>query len=130
MPGASRAFLLVGRTVGQGAVGALPRTRPTMAEMTNRTIATKKMIFAISTAKPAIPPKPSTAAISATTRKVKAQPSMMNAPRYVAACGRVLGKALGREKGFPWRELGRSFVVLELSIPCGIDAAGDIGGRS
>src|SRR5688572_23486024 len=26
--------------------------------------------------------------------------------RYVAACGRVLRKTLGREKGFPWRELG------------------------
>src|SRR6185437_7213082 len=39
-------------------------------------IATKKMIFAISTANPAMPPNPNTAAISATIRNVKAQPSM------------------------------------------------------
>src|SRR5512139_2367186 len=39
-------------------------------------IATKKMIFAISTANPAMPPNPNTAAISATIRNVKAQPSV------------------------------------------------------
>src|SRR5262249_41244947 len=60
----------------QGTVGERPRMRATTAEITNRMIATKKMIFAISTAKPAIPPKPSTAAISAIIRNVKAQPSM------------------------------------------------------
>src|SRR3954451_23918063 len=64
----------------QGTVGERPRTRPTMAEITNRTIATKKMILAISTAVPATPPNPSTAAISATTRKVSAQPSMRRTP--------------------------------------------------
>ena len=47
-----------------------------MAEITKRMIATKKMILAISTANPAIPPNPSTAAIRATIRKVKAQPSL------------------------------------------------------
>src|SRR5262249_59407419 len=60
----------------QGTVGERPRMRATTAEITNRMIATKKMIVAISTAKPAIPPKPSTAAISAMIRNVKAQPSM------------------------------------------------------
>src|SRR5262245_40837785 len=53
------------RKLLQGTVGERPRMRPKTAEITNRMIATKKMIFAISTAKPAIPPKPSTAAISA-----------------------------------------------------------------
>src|SRR5262245_2050496 len=47
-----------------------------MAEITNRMIATKKMILAISTANPAMPPKPSTAAIKATIRNVRAPPSM------------------------------------------------------
>src|SRR5262249_21836560 len=60
----------------QGTVGERPRMRATTAEITNRMIATKKMIFAISTAKPAIPQKRSTAAISAMIRNVKAQPSM------------------------------------------------------
>jgi hypothetical protein len=41
-------------------------------------IATKKMIRAISTAKAAIPPNPSTAATSATMRKVMAQPNRMH----------------------------------------------------
>jgi hypothetical protein len=49
---------------------------PKMAEITNRMIATKKMIFAISTANPAMPPNPSTAAIKATIKNVKAHPSM------------------------------------------------------
>jgi hypothetical protein len=40
-------------------------------------MATKKMILAISIESPAIPPKPSTAAISAMTRKVKAHPNML-----------------------------------------------------
>src|SRR5262249_17746039 len=72
----ARACLKTVRQLTQGTVGERPRMRATTAEITNRMIATKKMIFAISTAKPAIPPKPSTAAISATTRNVKAQPSM------------------------------------------------------
>lgn len=45
-----------------------------MAEITNSMIATKKIILAISTANPAMPPNPSTAAINATIKKVKAQP--------------------------------------------------------
>src|SRR5688572_2974201 len=47
------------------------------AEIANRTIATKKMSFAISTAVPAMPPNPNTAATRATRRKVIAQPSMV-----------------------------------------------------
>jgi hypothetical protein len=39
-------------------------------------MATKKMIFAISIAVPAIPPKPRMAATIATIRNVMAQPSM------------------------------------------------------
>src|SRR5262249_10156429 len=57
-----------------------PRTSPTMAETRNSTTATTKMIFAISIDTPAIPPNPRTAAISATTRNVKAHPSMGPAP--------------------------------------------------
>jgi len=59
-----------------GTVGERPRIRPKMAEITNSMIATKKIILAISTANPAMPPNPSTAAINATIKKVKAQPSM------------------------------------------------------
>src|SRR5262249_26024470 len=43
---------------------------PAINEMTNSTSATKKTIFAIPTAAPAIPPKPRTAAISAIIRIV------------------------------------------------------------
>src|SRR5262245_61071430 len=46
------------------------------AEIANRISATKKMILAMSTAKVAMPPKPSTAAINATMRNVRAQPSI------------------------------------------------------
>ena len=59
-----------------GTVGVLPRTMPAIAEMANRTIATKNTNFAASTATPAIPPKPSTAAIKATIRNVTAQLNM------------------------------------------------------
>src|SRR5882757_10745100 len=55
-----------------------------IAEIRNSAIATKKMIFAISIDSPAIPPNPSTAAISATTRNVRAQPSMV---RSLLLCG-------------------------------------------
>src|SRR3954454_16764009 len=51
--------------------------RPITAEMAKRTIATKKISFAMSTAAPAIPPKPKMAATRATIRKVIAQPIMM-----------------------------------------------------
>lgn len=54
----------------------LPRTAPAIAEIRNRTIATKKMILAMPTAVPARPPNPSSAAMSAITRKVNAQPSI------------------------------------------------------
>src|SRR5258707_5224971 len=64
------------QTQRYGMVGVRPRTRPTIAEMANRIIATKKINLAASTAKPAIPPKPSTAATKATIRNVTAQPSM------------------------------------------------------
>ena len=53
--------------------GERPRIRDTTAAIRNSTIATKKMIFAISIAVPAIPPKPNTAAISAMIRNVTAQ---------------------------------------------------------
>ena len=59
-----------------GTVGERPRIRPKIAEITNSMIATKKIILAISTANPAMPPNPNTAAINATIKKVKAQPSM------------------------------------------------------
>src|SRR5215216_2442123 len=51
--------------------------RPITAEMAKRTIATKKISFAMSTAAPAIPPKPKMAATRATIRKVIAQPIMV-----------------------------------------------------
>src|SRR6478736_5511704 len=54
-------------------MGLRPRRRPMTAEMANSTIATKKISFAISTAVPAIPPKPNRAATSAMMRKVTAQ---------------------------------------------------------
>jgi hypothetical protein len=55
-----------------------PRMNPKTAEIRNKTIAMKKMIFAISTETIATPPKPSTPAIRATMRKVRAQPSVVN----------------------------------------------------
>jgi hypothetical protein len=45
-------------------------------DTTSSTRKMKKMIFAIPAAAPATPPKPRAAAISAITRKVKAQPSI------------------------------------------------------
>lgn len=63
-------------SLSYGTVGVRPRTRPTTAEMAKRIIATKNTIFAASTATPAIPPKPSKAAISATIKNVTAQPNM------------------------------------------------------
>ena len=47
-------------------------------EMTNRMRKTTKMIFAMPTAVPAIPPNPRTAAMSAMTRKVIAQDNIMS----------------------------------------------------
>ena len=44
-------------------LGVAPRTRWAIAEIAKRIIATKKMIFAIETAVPAIPPKPRMAAM-------------------------------------------------------------------
>ena len=41
-----------------------------MSDKTKRTIKMKKIIFAISTAKAAIPPNPNTAAMSEITKKV------------------------------------------------------------
>ena len=54
-----------------------PRTSPAMREIANRTIATKNTIFAASMATPAMPPKPSKAAMSATMRNVTAQPNIV-----------------------------------------------------
>jgi hypothetical protein len=48
-----------------------------MREIANKTIATKNTIFAASMATPAIPPKPSNAAMSATMRNVTAQPNIV-----------------------------------------------------
>src|SRR5436853_611162 len=63
-------FSLLRQRCGQGTVDR-PRKIPTTAEIRNRTTATKKMILAISIETPAMPPKPRTAAINATTRKVR-----------------------------------------------------------
>jgi hypothetical protein len=54
-----------------------PRIACMTAEIRNRAIATKKISLAIETAVPAIPPKPRTAATSATTRKRIAQESIV-----------------------------------------------------
>src|SRR5215831_5303042 len=59
----------------QGAVGR-PRMMPKSADIAKRTMATKKTIFASSIAVPAMPPKPKAAAISATIKKVIAQPNI------------------------------------------------------
>jgi hypothetical protein len=64
-----------------GIEGDRPRTNAITADIANKTIATKKMIFAASIAKPAMPPNPSTAAISATTRNVMAQLNMISSIR-------------------------------------------------
>jgi hypothetical protein len=52
------------------------RPRPNRRETTNRTRNTKKRILAIPAAVPAMPPNPSTAAMSAITRNVIAQLSI------------------------------------------------------
>ena len=57
-------------------LSACARTSPMSAAIANRMTATKNTILAASTATPAMPPKPSTAAISATTKNVTAQPNM------------------------------------------------------
>ena len=68
---AGRAMFARQRDAAYGTVGERPRIRPKMAEITKRMIATKKIILAISTANPAMPPNPSTAAINATIKKSK-----------------------------------------------------------
>src|SRR5262245_48155782 len=77
----------------QTAGGARPRAKPITAEIRNSRIATKKMIFAISMAVPAIPPKPSTAATSAMIKKVSAQPNI----GVLQTCGDLYSAALVRE---------------------------------
>jgi hypothetical protein len=72
----TRSFSLL-KDPDYGTVGVRPRTRLAMREIANRTIATKKTIFAASMATPAMPPKPSNAAIRATIRKVTAQPNIV-----------------------------------------------------
>ena len=72
------------------------------AEMANRTIATKKISFAISTAVPAMPPKPKTAATSAMMRKVIAQPSMV-LPRKSIRLLADAASTSGCEAEFPRR---------------------------
>jgi hypothetical protein len=54
-----------------------PRASPTTAETRNSTTAMKKMILAISIDAPATPPKPRMPAISATTKNVTTQLSMV-----------------------------------------------------
>src|SRR5229473_953444 len=54
-----------------------PRARPTTAEIRNSTTAMKKMVLAISTEAPAMPPKPRMPAISAMTKNVTTQLSMI-----------------------------------------------------
>ena len=57
-----------------------PRTRCMTSETRNRTTKTKNRILAMAIDVPATVVKPSTPAISATTRKVRAQPSMTKTP--------------------------------------------------
>ena len=90
---------------------------PTIAEIRNSTTATKKMIFAISIESPAIPPNPRTAAISATIRKVKAQPSMVRSPRLL--CG--AWAAFARFNGGSGVKVPRSVRVRNSSARCGIE---------
>src|SRR4051812_20945377 len=61
---------------GHGTVGFLPLTRLTTNEIRKSTTKTQKRIDAMPDAVPAIPPKPRTPAINATTRKMSAQRSM------------------------------------------------------
>jgi hypothetical protein len=52
--------------------------RPRISDTTNNTRKTKNKIFAIPTAVPAMPVKPSNAAIKATMRNVMDQPNILN----------------------------------------------------
>src|ERR1700709_298954 len=61
------------RKIDQGTDGVRPRASAITAEIANRIRATTKTILAASMAKPAMPPKPSNAAIRAITRNVIAQ---------------------------------------------------------
>ena len=61
----------------QGMGVGRPRVKPAMRDMTNNTMATKKMIFAISIDNPAIAPKPRTPAINAMIKNVIAHPNMI-----------------------------------------------------
>ncbi len=60
----------------------LPRNRRTTSVTKNNTIKTTNRICATSADAPAVPPKPSAAANKATSRNVKAQPSIAKPPKH------------------------------------------------
>jgi hypothetical protein len=118
--------------------------------MSRRTRNTKKMIFAIPAAAPAMPPKPSSAATSAIMRKVKAQPSMgisfrINMGSERAGTGKVAAglETGGRREGVTFAPavschqackpgsvpLSRRWPFL-LDAPCGSSRATNPGGSS
>jgi len=72
-------------------------------------MATKKMIFAISTETIATPAKPSTPAISATMRKVTAQPSMVQSSLSERNVGRTFRTASARKTFALEKGSGRPF---------------------
>jgi hypothetical protein len=72
-------------------------------------IATKKMIFAISTETIATPAKPSTPAISATMRNVTAQPSMVKSSLSERNGGRTLETTSARRTFAPEKGSDRPF---------------------
>ena len=63
---------------------------PAMAEIRNSTIATKKMILAMPTAVPAMPPKPSSAAISAIDQEGQ-RPTQHDSLHALDAPQRIVG---------------------------------------
>ena len=90
--------------------GAAAR-QPTTAETRNSTTAMKKMILAISIEAPAMPPKPRMPAISAMTRNVTTQPSMVNLCLDVCL----------RRRGWP-RRLCRNNLDAGTMVPAGTQA--------
>src|SRR5262245_45184722 len=87
-------FCAAQRKPAYGSVGRPPCINPTITEIANSTIATKNTILAASIATPAIMPKPSNAATSATIRKVIAQPYMSLSSPRLRHESRVLGNVI------------------------------------
>src|SRR5216683_3499738 len=115
-PERQRACNRFSSSIGQYARGSRPRSRPTIAEIANKMIATKKTIFASSIETMARPPKPRNAAISAMRRKVTAQPSMGFSRIECFAGKRAFGN-LVPHSGFLVRGAALLFVPIETEMP-------------